>query len=522
MFSAASGSQVAADFTRLGGRNRIQTAVEATRFWLAPPPHVVTTPAFEDQALMLKAVKCAVFYDAPLLFISKNQKQQSLVTATIERLQAGRRIQGFSLFMAKQEQAWECDANHDQPTLNNRIGSLLLPGFRTHRKLAPVVIFAASKATNDSPDVAVGLALAAHLAKERANQEMKDREVSLVVIPRYLEAAPGLENELRNQHELVKSGLVLGQTGILSEDTRALLREILASPDRRGFFGALQSNLGQLQTLFAALLALLGLQAASRAITHARAEYPLARGRTPDDDRGRRSADSSSTTLSPRPVIRSMPKEGNREEGRRMKQRLRKPPPLRLLLGSIGLAVIAYGCVIAWRSHASAVVLVVGAVLFILAFVGDRDAIVFAWDDRAVRIQRKRAERQQDAARDLPQQVMNKLLEQKVAQDEIAIGAVTIRSEKLSWFVVLELTKPLPPPTHAIGCRVDGPDGKYFAIPDIEPGPATRWLTYRTRFTQDFQYDKEPSPGEYYVWWFEFGDYLEPATPIAFDTFQWG
>ena len=72
--------------------------------------------------------------------------------------------------------------------------------------LAPVVVFAAAIQSGHPPDVAVGLALAAHMA--RANRE----KVSLVVVPHYLESDLELEKELQSQHELVTGGVVLGQT----------------------------------------------------------------------------------------------------------------------------------------------------------------------------------------------------------------------------------------------------------------------------------------------------------------------
>jgi hypothetical protein len=103
-----------------------------------------------------------------------------------------------------------------------------LVGVRARERLAPVVVFAVAKAPRDPPDVAVGLALAAHMAKI-------DREVSLVVVPRYLEADPELEDQLRRRRELVKGGVVLGQTGILSEDTRACSASSSRPPTGRGF-----------------------------------------------------------------------------------------------------------------------------------------------------------------------------------------------------------------------------------------------------------------------------------------------
>jgi hypothetical protein len=125
--------------------------------------------------------------------------------------------------------------------------------------LAPVVVFAAARLPGDQPDVAVGLALAAHMAR-------KDRPVSLVVIPRYLEADPKLEKDLRERRGQVTGGVVLGRTEVLPDDTRALLRQVITSTRRSGPLGALQSAVGSLETLLAAVVALLGAGAASQGV----------------------------------------------------------------------------------------------------------------------------------------------------------------------------------------------------------------------------------------------------------------
>ena len=133
-----------------------------------------------------------------------------------------------------------------------------LPQVHGQQTLAPVVVFAAAIQPGHPPDVAIGLALAAHLA--RANQE----KVSLVVVPHYLESDPELEHKLQSQHELVTGGVTLGQTPTVPEDTRALLRQLLTARDRQGVLGQLQDNLGSVGPLIAALLALGGLAAATR------------------------------------------------------------------------------------------------------------------------------------------------------------------------------------------------------------------------------------------------------------------
>ena len=76
------GKPVAAAFTRVGGATRVETALEASRFWLTPPQLVVETQTDASQ-LMLGAAQCAMAHDAPLLFTSSDPTRQRLVDATI-------------------------------------------------------------------------------------------------------------------------------------------------------------------------------------------------------------------------------------------------------------------------------------------------------------------------------------------------------------------------------------------------------------------------------------------------------
>ena len=49
------GTPVAAAFTRVGGPTRVETAVDASRFWLTPPQCIEEISADADQAMMFKA-----------------------------------------------------------------------------------------------------------------------------------------------------------------------------------------------------------------------------------------------------------------------------------------------------------------------------------------------------------------------------------------------------------------------------------------------------------------------------------
>ena len=97
------------------------------------------------------------------------------------------------------------------------------------------------------------MALAAHLAKTDG------QAVSLVVVPRYLEADLGLENQLKGQRASwfrVASSSVC--PAFLPEDTSALLRQLLRSVDQQGVLAQLENDLGFVGLLITALITLLG------------------------------------------------------------------------------------------------------------------------------------------------------------------------------------------------------------------------------------------------------------------------
>lgn len=273
------GSPVAAAFTRVGGATQVETALEASRFWLTPPQYVVETEADASQQVLLGAAQCAMAYDAPLLFTSSDPARQQLVNATIndwqkiETPEGPARPEVIPIHIRRdilQVTLPEVIPIRNQPEVNNCLASggpvgvaglstlevpnplIRLPQVPAQQTLAPVVVFAAAIQPGNPPDVAVGLALAAHMA--RANRE----KVSLVVVPHYLESDLELEEKLQSQHELVTGGVVLGQTPTVPEDTLTLLRQLLASRDRQGVLAQLQDNLGSVGTLIAALLALAG------------------------------------------------------------------------------------------------------------------------------------------------------------------------------------------------------------------------------------------------------------------------
>jgi hypothetical protein len=250
------GSPVAAPFTRVGGATRVETAVEASRFWLKPPPLIVEVSDGTSKTWMLEAARCAMVKDAPLLFTWKDPKRNRLVTATIDAWQA------VSPGSAQRQRIRGCVPRGptDPGGVSTLAGLLPLPGIAISGTLNTVVVFAAVWAPDDPADVAVGMALAAHLA--RADQA----QVSLIVVPRYyLETDPGLENQLRSQRDLVKEGVVLGSTSVMPEDTRTLLRQLLRSADQQGVLAQLENTLGTAGVLITALAGLITFAVAAAA-----------------------------------------------------------------------------------------------------------------------------------------------------------------------------------------------------------------------------------------------------------------
>jgi hypothetical protein len=260
------GVPVAAAFTRVGGATRVETSLEASRFWLTPPQCVVETQA-TDAATMFAAAQYAVKYDAPLLFTSGNSERNKLVSAKVTAWMVAsgdNKPPIIVTFTTLYDISGSCLTNADPANING-VSTLKVPNqplrlrhVTPRNTLAPVVVFAAAIEPGNPSDVAVGLALAAHMA------EANHKPVSLVVIPHYLESDQELEHTLERQHELVAGGVVLGETPTVPEDTRVLLRQLLTSTDRQGVAAQLQANLGSVGSLIAALLALGGLIIAVR------------------------------------------------------------------------------------------------------------------------------------------------------------------------------------------------------------------------------------------------------------------
>jgi hypothetical protein len=209
--------------------------------------------------VMWGASLCASLHDTPLMFKWQNERQRRLVKAIA-------RDWGKPILVMSRQAVDRClsksRSNRSQlQKLDVPAYPLLLPEYKPQAKLARTVVFAAAKTSADVPDIAVGFALANHLARAYGH-------ASFVVVPRYLEANAALEDQLRHEHDPVTGGVVLGQTGIISDDTRALLRQLITTPNSQGLLAQIKSSLGDLRGFVFALLALLG--AATAAATTAR------------------------------------------------------------------------------------------------------------------------------------------------------------------------------------------------------------------------------------------------------------
>jgi hypothetical protein len=268
---------VEASFTRVAGQTRVETAADAARFWLKTPPKVVMTSVGASASVVVTAAQCAAHDDAPLLFIPATGIRNSIVADLIASWGLPMRDQKTITALTPPCAAQTPPGLH---TLTEN-EDVVLPRdlrLRPRTNLEKFVVFAATVVpsvpprrrsgprTGKSdylPDAAVGLALAAHMARDHR----EPGSVSLVVVPEYLEADPALENSLRAQHGEVLGGIVLGGVGRISDDTQTLLRQILRPPDQADILGALQGSLGDLGGVIAAILALvLGTAASAAAV----------------------------------------------------------------------------------------------------------------------------------------------------------------------------------------------------------------------------------------------------------------
>jgi len=104
---------------------------------------------------------------------------------------------------------------------------------------------------------------------------------------------------------LVQDGIVLGQTKILSDDTRTLLRQVIAAQDRHGLLSAWDAAFTRFGTLILAILALVGLSSvAPAAAIFIHNVFNVTRTREEGGSNGRRGEGGSSAKAAFEPTAR--------------------------------------------------------------------------------------------------------------------------------------------------------------------------------------------------------------------------
>ena len=256
VYKAMQTQPVAANFTRVGGSTRVETSLEAARFWDTAPKSIVEIKASSPTRSIMAAAQCAMRLDAPLLFIRRGERRP--VGAPIDSWRRSAAIEEIDLT----DRDATCPSSLMEfradglSLLDLRDDPLKLPAVADTGRPARFAVFAAPKSRAESPDIAVGLALGAHLARDRDG-------VSLVIVPRYLPTSRETEERLRDHDDLVEGGVVLGERGILSDDSRTLLRQILVARDSHALVGELRTGWGVFQVFLLAILGLFGLRAAA-------------------------------------------------------------------------------------------------------------------------------------------------------------------------------------------------------------------------------------------------------------------
>jgi hypothetical protein len=315
----------ARDFARVGGQSRIETSIEAARFWSTPGP-VVLAPFHATPQNMLGAGARAAELNAPLLLTPRSGLPKALRNE-LERRTSGMRdgqscIELFDPSLRRilpgnlkarirsrcpaatdgapttvaqpvhlvalddtsplgpsdsppQIRVWirpqvpvqRCRANYVLERLRQQLLAKFWKVPPEHGKLPcplpETVVFATAQKPFDLRDIAVATALAAHLSRTTAAQPV------VVALPRYLEGEWHLERFLRDRGFTVSRGVVIGGPAAVSDDLRRLIRSVMPVPNAPALLQASSTLFEKLLLLVGLLLGVGAFGAAAGAVTEA-------------------------------------------------------------------------------------------------------------------------------------------------------------------------------------------------------------------------------------------------------------
>lgn len=107
---------------------------------------------------------------------------------------------------------------------------------RLVRHCLPERLILATQDKPDLPDAAVAIALAAHLNRIYGKKD-DSQKATVIMVPRYLEANPELEERLRKRSWRVREALVVGGSDVMTADLRSHLRGVLTPRDPKNSWG---------------------------------------------------------------------------------------------------------------------------------------------------------------------------------------------------------------------------------------------------------------------------------------------
>jgi hypothetical protein len=135
------------------------------------------------------------------------------------------------------------------------------------KPVLPERLVFATQDKRDLPDMAVAIALAAHLDSV-INPREADRRTAVVAIPRRLEANSALEELLRKRSSRVKDALLVGGSDVMTADLRTHLRATISPPNPKGRWEAVLAGVDKALEVVLPLTIILGLLAAAKSATN--------------------------------------------------------------------------------------------------------------------------------------------------------------------------------------------------------------------------------------------------------------